>query len=160
MTQKISHITLGRAGEHWIAARLRAIGHTVQWIGTTSTADLILDHSIMCEVKSAQLTTVIKSAKHYPVWQFSFFRHGTENSEHIYFLTCWQPPQKTPLATFIIPGDQIPPRRRKIDIPAADPFTYCGRWAQYRERWDFIETAIAAQAAGARQLELGEPVPI
>lgn len=157
MSRKLVKTALGRAGEHWITAELRARGHAVRWIGTLATSDLIIDRDIRAEVKTAYVTYVRVSGKIYPRWQFSFYRNAVRNGEQIYFLCCWPIHGEHPLATFIIPGDHLEPDRRKIDITTSDPFAYNGKWSHYRERWDLVETAIEAHRNGHRQLELGEP---
>jgi len=154
MTSRQSLNGFGEAGERWVAQELRERGLTVEWIGSRTDYDLLIEGCAKGEVKSAFLSD---NSNHRGSgrWQFSLRRNGVLVDEHVLFLVCYQDLESDPLAVFVIPGDALDAELSKIDITSADPRDYGGQWARFRDAWDVVDRVVARLPA--RKPELIRP---
>lgn len=147
---------LGEAGELYITRQLRLRGFSVEWIGGTSDYDLRIEETVLGEVKSSTLSR--RGGGRQGRWQFSLRRHGLPITEGLLFLIfypseVYQDFEIDPTCVFIIPGDEIDPMLKKIDITSEVPAEYSGRWAPFKEDWGQVRRIIS-QAEPGRQVKL------
>lgn len=124
---------LGMMGEQFVAGIMVTKGIPVRAGGP---ADLVIHGDTPVEIKMARLRPY--KAGRQPGYQFCVEREGRSGlAAPILILICWREGD-TPVF-FVIPESQVNGVKR-ITITSEDPFSYSGKWAAWRNRWDLLST--------------------
>jgi hypothetical protein len=123
----MDHVSVGVAGELFIAASLEAAGYLVSTIHVRGDLKVITpDGEILyVEIKTARLSTDKK-------YRFTLYKKGHTDHRHadIVILVCIL--KSGDVVPFVVPAAAV--RDQKQAVITSYPHTYAGRFAQYRQR--------------------------
>ena len=135
-----SAIEFGRRAKTLAAGLLRERGHLVAMTPHKERFDLWVSGAKI-EIKAS-------------AWDGRRYQFNLRGSRaDVYLLACCAGDEV--LTWFVVPSEAIEGRRH-VAVSNADPTSYAGQWARYREAWEHVDAAVIGAGPAPWQLSLWE----